>query len=120
MSAPFPRVLMVTGAYYPELSGAGLQCRTLMAALRGDVAFEVLTTTADRALPRFDRQDDVPVHRVFVDPRRLVSKATAGIRMWREFAAMASRIDVVHLHGFSQKSILLAALARLSGKRLVI
>ena len=59
---------MVTGAYFPELSGAGLQCRALIGRLQDRVDFSVLTTTADRSLPADDVQDGVPVYRVFINP----------------------------------------------------
>ncbi len=60
-------VLMVTGAYYPELSGAGLQCRSLVRSLKEHVDFLVFTTTSvERMLPLEDECDDVPVYRVRV------------------------------------------------------
>ena len=41
-------ILMVTGAYWPELSGGGLQCRTMIHALRERFRFRVFTTCTDR------------------------------------------------------------------------
>jgi glycosyltransferase involved in cell wall biosynthesis len=111
---------MVTGAYYPELSGAGLQCRTLITRLKNDVDFSVLTTTTDRTLPRRDVQDGVPVRRVFVDPASWRSKAWAACAFARAFAESSRRFSIVHLHGFSQKSIVVALLARMFGKRIAI
>lgn len=49
-----PGVLMVTGAYHPEVSGGGSQCRTLVRALSRTTDFAVLTTTADPSLPSRD------------------------------------------------------------------
>jgi glycosyltransferase involved in cell wall biosynthesis len=115
-----PGVLMVTGAYYPEMSGAGLQCRALVNQLRHHVAFTVLTTTADTSLPIDDVQDGVPVHRVFIDPRSWWSKTTGTIRLTVAFLRNAGRFSIVHFHGFSQKSILLICLARLKKKRIAI
>jgi len=113
-----PRVLMVTGAYFPELSGAGLQCRQLIRSLRDRVEFSVLTTKTDRALLDHDDVDGVDVRRVLVDASRPATKIAAGLRMarfvWRE------RFDLLHLHGFSQKSILLVALARMLKRRVLI
>ena len=111
---------MVTGAYWPELSGGGLQCRTLMAALRNHCQFEVLTTCVDAQLPADDDVEGVRVHRVHVDVARPASTAKAALAMTACFWRVAPRIDIVHLHGFSRKSILLALLARLLGKRVVI
>lgn len=115
-----PGVLMVTGAYYPEMSGAGLQCRALVSSLRDRVDYLVLTTTTDASLPADDRQDGVSVRRIYVDPKSLVSKSAAAWRMLRAFASMSSRIGIVHLHGFSQKSLLIVLLARLTGKKIAI
>lgn len=115
-----PRVLMVTGVYAPETSGASLQCRNLIRALRDRVDFTVLTTSSDPALPWHSVIEGTPVRRIAVDPRSRVSKAIAIERMASSFLEIAPNIDIVHLHGFSQKSVLLTALAKLFGKRIVI
>ena len=87
-----PRVLMVVGAYYPELAGGSLQCRTLMQALHDRVEFAVLTTTGDRRLPVNDRIDGVPVHRVFIDPSRLASKISGTWRLLRLAPRLAKTV----------------------------
>jgi len=39
-------VLIVTGAYFPEISGAGLQCKSLIGEAAGDrLSFAVVTTS---------------------------------------------------------------------------
>jgi glycosyltransferase involved in cell wall biosynthesis len=119
-SARRPGVLMVTGAYFPELSGAGLQCRALISRLRDRVDFTVLTTTADKSLPADDLQDGVRVRRVFVDPASARSKSAALLRFTRAFLDSSGRFSIVHFHGFSQKSVLLMWLAKLTGKRVAI
>jgi glycosyltransferase involved in cell wall biosynthesis len=115
-----PRVLMVTGAYHPETSGASLQCRQLIRLLRGRAEFLVLTTTTDPALAPEDRVDDTEVSRVLVDPASAASKATAAMRLAAVFAKLRDRFDIVHLHGFSQKTMLVMAMARAFGKRIAI
>jgi glycosyltransferase involved in cell wall biosynthesis len=115
-----PRVLMVTGAYYPELSGGGLQARRVVHALRDAVEFSVLTTSADPALPAAAAEAGVPIRRVYVDVTSAISTVTAGTRLALAFIGRASRIDIVNLHGFSRKAILLVALCRLFGKRFVL
>lgn len=111
---------MVTGVYDPETSGASLQCRQLIATLRSDVEFEVLTTSADPSLPRSSVVDGVTVTRVWVDPSRPATKLGALAAMSRAFLDSARRVDVVHLHGFSQKTILLITLSKLMRKRTVL
>ncbi len=115
-----PRVLMVTGAYYPETSGGGLQARTVIRALRGDADFSVLTTSADPSLPARSDEDGVPIRRVFVDVQSRFSTITAAARVAAAFAGLSARFDIVNLHGFSRKAILLAALSRLLRKRFVL
>ncbi len=115
-----PRILMVSGAYYPEVSGAGLQCRELVHTLRGYAIFTVLTTSSDPSLPAVEHMDGVPVYRVLVDVSRFGSKLLATLYLASTFIRLCGRFDIVHLHGFSQKSILLVWLARLLRKKLAL
>jgi glycosyltransferase involved in cell wall biosynthesis len=115
-----PVVLMVTGAYYPELSGGGLQARGIVRALRKDADFFVLTTTTDRSLPSLDDDEGVDVRRIYVDVSSISSRIVATARLIGAFAALASRVNVIHVHGFSRKAIPIAVLARLFRKRLVL
>lgn len=113
-------VLMVTGAYWPELSGGGLQCRTMIHALRDRLRFRVLTTCTDRALPRESEVEGIPVTRAYIDLSRRATKAAAAWQTVEFFRRHHESFDVVHLHGFSQKSILIVLLARLFGKRIIL
>ena len=91
MSEPRPRVLMVTGAYAPETSGASLQCRNLIRALRDRADFSVLTTSTDPSLPSQSAVDGTPVENIAAfkavmtaihekKPRRTVFFVKRGIR----------------------------------------
>jgi glycosyltransferase involved in cell wall biosynthesis len=113
-------VLLVTGAYYPEISAAGVQCRAVAAALRGRVLFSVLTTGVDPSLPAADTVDDVIVHRVTIDVGSRVSKTSAAVRLVARGLRAVRSCDVVHLHGFSRKNVPMTVLARLLGKPLVL
>lgn len=119
MAAP-PSVLMITGAYFPEASGAGLQCRALIAACGDRARFAVLTTSVDRSLPEDDRIDGVPVRRVPVSARsrllRLFTTPRLALAAWR----LERDATIVHLHGFSAKSRVVIALARLLGRRIIV
>jgi glycosyltransferase involved in cell wall biosynthesis len=115
-----PGVLMVTGAYLPELSGGGLQSRTMIHALRDTLRFEVLTTSTDPALPREDAVEGIRVTRVFVDIHRRQTKLAALGQIVGFFIRHRARFGVVHLHGYSQKSALIILLARLLGKRIIL
>jgi glycosyltransferase involved in cell wall biosynthesis len=115
-----PRVLLVTGAYYPEISAAGVQCRAAASALRGQAVLSVLATAVNPALPRADVVDGIPVRRVIVNVSSRASKAVATVRMVRELLQSAGSCDIIHVHGFSQKNVPVSIVARLLGKHLVL
>jgi glycosyltransferase involved in cell wall biosynthesis len=113
-------VLMVTGAYYPETSGAGLQCRALIRACSGRARFAVLTTVLDRRLPLRDEIDGVPVRRVRVSAKSRLARWL--VTPWFVVSALdlARDADIVHLHGFSEKSILVSLIAWLLRKPVIV
>jgi len=113
-------VLLVTGAYHPEISAAGVQCRIVAAALHGRAVFSVLTTAVNPALAPVDTIDDVIVRRVTVDVESRLSKAMASVRLVRQALRASGACDILHLHGFSQKNVPVSVLARLLGKPLVL
>jgi len=113
-------VLLVTGAYYPEISAAGVQCRAVASALGGRVALSVLTTAVDPSLPGVDAVDGVVVRRVIVDVRSRASKAIASVRLARRMLQAGRTYDIIHVHGFSQKNVPVSILARLLGKPIVL
>jgi glycosyltransferase involved in cell wall biosynthesis len=111
---------MVTGAYFPELSGGGLQARAVVRALASDADFRVLTTSTDASLPARAVEQGVPIRRVYVDVRQRLSEVTAAFRLAFGFVWLGSRVDLVNLHGFSRKAILLVALSRLFRKGFIL
>jgi glycosyltransferase involved in cell wall biosynthesis len=105
------RVLMVTGAYHPEISSGGLQVQMVARAAGDSVAFHVLTTATDPALPRESRVDNVDVSRIVVDVNSTRSKLQAADEMIRELVALLRSSDVVHVHGYSTKNLLVTPLS---------
>jgi glycosyltransferase involved in cell wall biosynthesis len=114
------RVLMVTGAYFPEISSSGVQCRNMARLLAGRAEVHVLTTAVDPRLPRHDSVDGVPVTRIRVDVRSAVSKVRASRRMFLDLFRMVRQCDLVHLHGYSSKNVLVTAMAKLFRKPIVL
>jgi glycosyltransferase involved in cell wall biosynthesis len=107
-----PRVLLVAGAYYPEISSAGGQCREVARALRGRVKFSVLATAVDRSLPVVEDVDGVTVHRLPIEVDSARSRALSGFRLAGTFARVQRHVDLVHVHGFSTKNVPLTILAK--------
>jgi len=114
------RVLFVTGAYYPEISAAGVQCRAVAAALGDRAICSVVTTAVDPSLVPRTVVDGVTVHRVAVNVGSLWSKASATLQLARVVRQEGRTADVIHIHGFSQKNVPVTILARWLGKPLVL
>src|SRR5262249_52042974 len=112
--------MMVTGAYYPETSGAGLQCRSLIQACGDRAHFSVLTTALDPELRVRDRVDGIQVRRVHVSAQSRAARwmTTPWMAVWA--LDLLRDADIVHLHGFSEKSLLIAAIATLLRKKIVV
>jgi glycosyltransferase involved in cell wall biosynthesis len=117
---PLRRVLMVTGAYHPEISSSGVLCRDMARLLAGRANVHVLTTAVDPSLPRHDSVDGVAVTRIRVDVRSMVSKARAFRRMFLDLLRMVRQSDLIHIHGYSSKNVLVTAIAKLFRKPIVL
>ncbi len=106
-----PRVLFVTGAYAPEFSAGGLQCQAVARLLQSRAQFQVLTTSTDPLLEDEAMVDGVPVSRVGVDLSRAGAMARATPRMLRALLRLVPTVDLIHVHGFSQKNVLMSMVA---------
>ena len=113
-------MLLVTGAYHPEISAAAVQCRAVASAIGSRGVVSVLTTAVDPSLPPVETIDGVVIHRVTVDVRSRTSKTLAAVRLAQRMMKTADTYDVIHVHGFSQKNVPVAILARLLGKPIVL
>jgi glycosyltransferase involved in cell wall biosynthesis len=115
-----PRVLLVTGAYHPEISAAAVQCRAVASAFGGRAKVSVLTTAINPSLPAVETVDSATVYRVPIDVSSPISKALASARLAERMLRAAPTYDVVHVHGFSQKNLPVSMLARVLRKPMVL
>jgi glycosyltransferase involved in cell wall biosynthesis len=119
-AAALPRVLMVTGAYHPEVSSGGEQCRHIAQQLRGRAEVQILTTSVDPSLSRYDTIDGIRVTRIRVDVRSEISRLRAFRRMAIDLFNLVRRSDIVHLHGYSTKNVLVTVIAKMFRKPIVM
>jgi|MDTC01.1.fsa_nt_gb glycosyltransferase involved in cell wall biosynthesis len=113
-------VLMVTGAYHPEVNGAANQCRHLVCGLRNKIHFSVLTTTRDSSLPKQSQIDGIRVFRLLLHKRVVKNYCKAILKLTIFFLIRRKDFQIVHLHGFSLKSVLLTALSKIFRKKVII
>ena len=115
-----PRVLFVTGAYAPEISAGGLQSRAVAREIAGRADARVLTTAADPSLARHETIDGIPVSRIYIDVKSRASRVRATVRMLFELLRIIPVVDLIHVQGFSSKNILLAVVARIFRRPIVL
>jgi len=113
-------VLMVIGSYYPEVTGGAVQCQLLIKTLKEKVRFLVLTTTRDMVLPRQSKVDGVDVIRIPIWEKNRIDYFIAFFRFISFFLYRRKDFQIVHLHGFTAKSILLIFLSKLFHKKIII
>src|SRR5688572_10992498 len=115
-----PRILMVTGAYFPEISAGGLQSRAVARAIDGRGEVRVLTTATDPSLPSHALIDGTRVTRIYVDTKSRASRILATVRMLFELLRIVPRVDLVHVQGFSSKNILITMVAKIFRRPIVL
>ena len=114
------KVLMVTGAYHPEISSGGLQTELMARALQGRAAVRVLTTAIDETAPGTSVVDGVEVTRVHLRVNSLASKLRAAAVMTAALFRLVPWCDVIHVHGVSTKNVLVTVMARLFRRPIVL
>lgn len=120
MTKPPIKVLMVTGAYHPEISSGGLQSQLMAEAMAGRAEVRVLTTAIDLTTPRYEVVEGVQVTRIHLRVTSLTSKWQAAGVMLRELWRLVRWCDVIHVHGVSTKNVLVTAVAKLFGRPIVL
>ena len=111
---------MVIGSYYPEVTGGAVQCRLLVKTLKEKVRFLVLTTTRNIVLHRWNKVDGVDVIRIPIWKENRVDYFNAFFKFISFFLYHRKDFQIVHLHGFTAKSILLVFLSKLFHKKIII
>ena len=112
--------MLITGAYFPEMSSGGLQSQAAARALHGRMDIVVLTTSTDPALPAHDIVERVPVSRICVDVESRWSLVMATLRMTTELLRLLPRVNFAHIQGYSTKNILVSVLAKLFARPVIL
>ena len=112
--------MLITGAYFPEMSSGGLQSQAAARALHGRMDIVVLTTSTDPALPAHDIVEGVPVSRICVDVESRWFLVMATLRMTTELLRLLPRVNFAHIQGYSTKNILVSVLAKLFARPVIL
>ena len=114
------KALMVTGSYFPEVTGGAEQCRLLVESLKKMVGFFLLTTTRDTTLPQQSKVDGVDLLRIPIQQGSIIDYFNAIFKIISFYLYRMKDFQIIHLHGFSRKSILLVILSKLFQKKIII
>lgn len=117
--SPAISVCMVSGAYFPEISGGDLQCRTLANALKEKIEFFIITTCKEWSLRKREIVEGIPVYRINVTTNNTLCILKGFLSFLWAFLALKKKIHIIHLHGFSNKSIVFILLAKAFKKKIV-
>lgn len=119
-SRPILRILLIVGAYFPELSAGGLQSRQVARCLAERTESTVLTTATTPNLLAHETVDAIPVSRVRVGQSGVLNTMRATWRLVAELLQLLPRVDLVHIQGFSTKNIPISAMAKLFRRPVVV
>ena len=110
---------MVTGVYHPEVSGGANQCRLLVTHLKKKIDFRVLATTRNPNLSSRSHIDGIDVYRVLIKKSSLWYFLKASLKFTTFFLSRRKDFTIVHLHGFSLKSVFLTLLSKIFDKKII-
>ena len=113
------RVLMVTGVYYPDKNGASLQCMRIISELKDKVLFSVLTASKYSNLLDVDVVDGTRVNRIILK-NGVIFRLQFLVNLLVFLIKNCRKFDIIHLHGFSLRSIVIVFISKLMQKKVVI
>lgn len=112
-------VCMITGSFYPDISGGGIQALNLMRRLRDKINFTVLTGCIDYSLASQDEVEGFKVFRLKMKRDNFISKLLAGLNIIRILSKLRKDIDILHLHGFTKKNLVIMIWAKFFKKKVI-
>jgi hypothetical protein len=111
-------VLMITGVYLPEINGAVRQCSQLIDNLRESVNFSVLTCTKNETSSGQIDVEGISVTKVFIPNGRKFKYIISIVKFYICLINILQKIDLVHIHGFSNRNAISILISLLLKKKL--
>ena len=113
-------ILMILGSYYPEITGGVTQSRSLIKTLKEKFKFMVLVTMRNMALPRRERVEGADVFRIPLRNGSRIDYFNAIFRFISFSLQYRNNIRIVHMHGFTIKSILFILIFKILHKKIIL
>ncbi|TFH41573.1 MAG: glycosyltransferase family 1 protein, partial [Lysobacterales bacterium] len=115
------KVCILTETYHPVIGGGETQARLLAEGLVATGAsVRVLTRRSDAALPRFERQGRVMIHRISPAGRGQLKKWGLLLSVGAMLLRLRREYDVIFVSGFRIVGLSAVLAARLLGKAIVL
>lgn len=107
------KILMITGQYPPDLNGAAIQCSRIIQSLSNLIDFEVITSPcSDKNILSTNNVKRILIFNNFFSS--IFSLIRIGLNV------IANRFSIIHIHGYSKKTLPICILGKISGSLIVL
>ncbi len=110
---------MITGVYLPEFNGAVLQCNNLIKNTKNLFNYSILTGTNVNNNNKIFI-NDVLVTKIYISNTNLLTRFFNIINLVIKLIIKLKNIDIVHIHGFSNRNALIILICFLLNKKVIL
>ena len=119
LSNPKLNILMITGVYLPEINGAVRQCSQLINNLKHLINYSVLTgTNYESSSGQFDAEG-IFVTKIYINKSSKFKYIIGIINYYISLIGILKNIDIIHIHGFSNRNAITILIGILCKKKLL-
>jgi len=120
LSNPKLNILMITGVYLPEINGAVRQCSQLINNLKHLINYSVLTgTNYESSSGQFDAEG-ISVTKIYINKSSKFKYIIGIINYYISLIGILKNIDIIHIHGFSNRNAITILIGILCKKKIII
>ena len=115
-------ILLVTGSYYPEITGGNLQCKKLIKELKKLFFFYVITFTKKKKIYQIKKKNkkyNPKISRLFYS-NKFNNKLLNIFKLFNFFLINRKNFSIVHIYGISNKNIIIILLSKLFQKKVIV
>jgi glycosyltransferase involved in cell wall biosynthesis len=113
-------ILMITGVYLPEINGAVRQCTQLINNLKDSINYSVLTGTNNESCHGQFNVEGISVTKVYINKSSKFKYVVGIVNFYNFLISILKNIDLVHIHGFSNRNAIAILICIIFKKRVII
>jgi hypothetical protein len=114
------KILLITGTYFPEISGGNLQCKKLYDSLNNLFNFKILTFTKKKKLKTHKRNVLIStIYRIYID-NKFFTKLLCVLNNCFYLLKNRKNYDIVHIFGLSNIYLPSILISKLLKKKIIV